>query len=203
MGWIFLAAAAALLYWCACTVGERRKSHTQRQALPPERGAPPEERPWGPATAEALGEVIDALLAVMNHPALGGPGYLTVQFPQQPVAGSFPTVTAQFPNIEEALYRRVVRRELAQEELAEAGIPALLFTHNPEFAAEGGGVVALSAEVYGVEAEGEKRLPHLKERGEALRAVAAALQERYPALEIRILAGDILLSPSRPEDAPA
>lgn len=204
MVWFLFAAAAVLLYWCACTARERWRWETAEQAPPPKREEPSlEERLRGSATLEALGQVIDALLAVMDHPELGGPGYLTVQFPQQLSAGSFSTVTAQFPNIEGALYRRAVRQELTQGELTAAGVPALLFSHNPELAAEGGGVVALSAEVYGIDAWVERGLSQPKERREMLPALAAALQERYPALQVRVLAGDILLSPLWPEEDPA
>lgn len=197
MYFFILAAAAAVLYWCVCTARERRRGPAERTAPPDSAEGSLEERIRSSAAVDALGEVIDALLTVMDHPVLGGPGYLTVRFPQQPFAGAFPTVTAQFPNLEEALYRR----ELAREELTAAGIPEVLFSHAPVFATEGGGVVALSAEVYGVGAEIERRLPHLKERDEALRALAAALQERYPALQVRLLAGDILLSPVRSGEA--
>ena len=66
--------------------------------------------------ADLLGEALDPLAQLMAHPDLGGPGFLTVQFP----AGEDPAVSAQYPNINEVLYRRTVRRELDRQELVES-----------------------------------------------------------------------------------
>lgn len=44
-------------------------------------------------TAEHISRAVDALRAVMEHPELGGPGVLTVQFP----AWGQPEVLAQYP----------------------------------------------------------------------------------------------------------
>ena len=70
--------------------------------------------------AALLGEALDPLGELMAHPDLGGPGFLTVQFP----AGERPAASAQYPNINEGLYRRAVRRELDRQELLAAGAPA-------------------------------------------------------------------------------
>ena len=172
-----------------------------RPSQPPPEDEPPALRPEETAAAaERLGEAIDLLREVMDHPQLGGPGSLTVQFPQQLYAGSFPTVTAQFPNINEALYRRAVRRELEQGELVEAGVPERLFGHNPSFSAEGGGVVLVSAEVYGLAPSLETQLAGRRGRSAALTALAEALRQRYPELSVRSFGADLLLSPLREAD---
>ena len=164
------------------------------EAVPPPTEVPrPPEIP--PADAERLEEVIALLGEVMDHRALGGPGYLTVQFPQQLFAGSFPTVTAQYPNIGEDLYRRVVRRELDRTALEAAGVPGALFDHNPEFAAEGGGVVVLTAEVYGLTPALEKGMADRRTRGALLAALARALSTRQ--LSVRVLGQELLVERPR------
>lgn len=164
------------------------------EAVPPPTEVPrPPEIP--PADAERLEEVIALLGEVMDHRALGGPGYLTVQFPQQLFAGSFPTVTAQYPNIGEDLYRRVVRRELDRAALEAAGMPGALFGHNPEFAAEGGGVVVLTAEVYGLTPALEKGMADRRTRGALLAALARELSTRQ--LSVRVLGQELLVERPR------
>lgn len=193
MQFFILAAAAAMLagiVWHTWSAGRSPQPQPEEEppALQPEDAA---------AAAARLGEAIDALRVVMDHPQLGGPGSLTVQFPQQLYAGSFPTVTAQFPNINEALYRRAVRQELGREELVEAGVPERLFDHNPSFSAEGGGVVLISAEVYGLAPSLEKLMADRRGRGAASAALAEALRQRYPELSVRGFGADLLLSPLR------
>lgn len=73
-----------------------------------------------PGLLDALCAAAASLQELMAHPLLGGPGFLSLRFP--PEGGA--TVTAQYPNIREALYRRVVRRELSPEHLLAEGFPA-------------------------------------------------------------------------------
>ena len=77
-----------------------------------------------PGLLDALCAAAASLQELMAHPLLGGPGFLSLRFP--PEGGA--TVTAQYPNIREALYRRVVRRELSPEHLLAEGFPASLLT---------------------------------------------------------------------------
>lgn len=202
--WIFVAAAVAVaVYWAVSVVRERQKWAGREKKPPeaPQNGLEPLRRRLEDSpTVDLLGEVVDGLMAVMEHPELGGPGFLTVQFPQQLYAGSFPTVSCQFPNISEGLYRRVVRRELDRQELVEAGVPESLFAHHLTFAAESGGVVLLTAEVYGVDPEIERQMARFRSRGEALRVLSEALGRRCPACSVNVLGGDILLSPERREN---
>ena len=61
---------------------------------------------------EALGKAADALAELMKHPELGGPGFITVRFSLTEASGGAAVVTAQYPNIREVLYRRILRQEL-------------------------------------------------------------------------------------------
>lgn len=185
---VFLILLAAALVLTALS-----RSSTGETVPPPTEVPRPPVIP--PADAERLEEVIALLGEVMDHRALGGPGYLTVQFPQQLFAGSFPTVTAQYPNIGEDLYRRVVRRELDRTALEAAGVPGALFDHNPEFAAEGGGVVVLTAEVYGLTPALEKGMADRRTRGALLAALARELSG--PALSVRVLGQELLVERPR------
>lgn len=187
---VFLILLAAALVLTALL--RTRSSTGETVPLPTEAPRPPE---IPPADAERLEEIIALLGEVMDHRELGGPGYLTVQFPQQLFAGSFPTVTAQYPNIGEGLYRRVVRRELDREALEAAGVPGALFDHNPAFAAEGGGVVVLTAEVYGLTPALEKGMADRRTRGTLLAALARELSG--PALSVRVLGQELLVERPR------
>lgn len=143
--------------------------------------------------AVLLGEALDSLAQLMAHPDLGGPGYLTVQFP----AGEDPAVSAQYPNINEVLYCRTVRRELDRQELLAAGVPEALLRLDPEFTAEGGGVVQAAVRV---------PCPLPVPAGRAARdhtmaLLAAALERRYPDMSVRRLGMDLLLTPRRREAA--
>ena len=153
-------------------------------------GRPPRRRPIPaePADAERLGEVIELLRAVMDHGELGGPGYITVRFP--PLDGGAPTVTAQYPNINETLYRRTVRRELDRAELEAAGVPGALFAHSPAFAAESGGVVVLTAEVRGLTPDLAAGMAD-RRRGPLLAALAEALEGGD--LSVRALGQELLV----------
>lgn len=141
------------------------------------------------AAAELLSQIAALLLQVMDHPALGGPGFLTIQIrPEESGAA----VTAQFPNIGETLYRQIVRQELEPEALLEAGIPAGLLSLSPVFETESGGMVLLSV-----------RAPALplgplpagaRDRSRLLGALAQALKRRQPRMAVRCLGWEILLS---------
>lgn len=193
MHWFFLAALLALAAVCGLI-------HTSRKARADAGSRPPEEADvrtrWhleSSGDVERLAGAVEALLALMDHPQLGGPGFLSIQFP--PLSGSCPAVSAQFPNIREALYRRIVRQELDQADLLAAGVPAALFTYHLEFATESGGMVLVTAGVPDLE-------PALLEalagrRDGALSALAEALERRCPGLSVRPLGPDLLLTPAR------
>ena len=133
--------------------------------------------------------MIELLRAVMDHGELGGPGYITVRFP--PLDGGAPTVTAQYPNINETLYRRTVRRELGlQTVLGAAGVPGALFAHSPAFAAESGGVVVLTAEVRGLTPDLAAGMAD-RRRGPLLAALAEALEGGD--LSVRALGQELLV----------
>lgn len=195
--WIFLlAAAAAVVFWASCVFRERRGGQRAEETAA---SAPPvRERLEDSRTVERLGEVVDELRTVMGHPRLGGPGYLSIRFPQQGQEGDFPAVSCQYPNISEELYRKIVRQDLETGALVEAGIPEGLFSRGLTFAAESGGVVVLTAEVYGLAPEVEDVMAG-RGRGEALRVLAGALGRRYPGDIVQALAGEIILTPRQPD----
>lgn len=152
IGALLIALLAALVRALRCAKGDGN--------------APPSvpEKPEPEEIAEALAAVAGPLLAVMEHPRLGGPGFLTVRFPQQRLDGGGASVTVQFPNISDVLYRRIVRGELDRETLIREGVPEALFACGVSFEAESGGMVLLSAR-----AEGIEMLPSgLRERSELL-----------------------------------
>ena len=126
----FLAAGALLLAVLLLTYLTAARRRPEPRAIR-DPGLSPHE---ADQAAALLGEALDPLGELMAHPDLGGPGFLTVQFP----AGERPAASAQYPNINEGLYRRAVRRELDRQELLAAGAPAELLRLDPEFTAEGG-----------------------------------------------------------------
>ena len=128
----------------------------------------------------------------MAHPSLGGPGFLLVQFP---VAGENVIVTAQYPNIHEELYRRIVRQEL--DDLAMVGVSEELLARQPDFEAESCGVVLVSVRAGRVPAELREMLERRKEREIALYMLAERLEGRFPELSVRVLGPALLLSPIR------
>ena len=130
-------------------------------------------------TAEHISRAVDALRAVMEHPELGGPGVLTVQFPP---CGQ-PEVLAQYPNIRGTLYRRIVRGEL--EELRRRGVPEALLAGQTEFSTESGGMVLLLVRTGGLTPALERQLADRRGRAGVLRALAGTLGERYPVLRAR------------------
>lgn len=195
--WIlFFAAAAAVIFW-ACCVWREHRSAAGDGAEPDtaDTAIPVRERLEAERMAELIAEVVEELRVVMEHPQLGGPGYFTAQFPRRGLDGALPTVSCQYPNINEALYRRVVRRELDPRELAAAGVPAGLASRL-SFAVESGGIVVLTAEVGGMAPEMEALMAG-RGRDEALYALAEALGRRYPGWTAQALAGEILLTPAR------
>ena len=109
-------------------------------------------------TAEHISRAVDALRAVMEHPELGGPGVLTVQFPP---CGQ-PEVLAQYPNIQGTLYRRIVRGEL--EELRRLGVPEALLAGQTEFSTESGGMVLLLVRTGGLTPALERQLADCRGR---------------------------------------
>ena len=82
------------------------------------------------------------------------------------------------------------------------GVPEALFAYNPEFSTESGGVVLLTAQVCGLEAELAEALASRRDRAGALAALSEALERRCPGLSVRPLGAELLLTPVR-EAAPA
>ncbi len=143
------------------------------------------------AAAAETAELAGLLLAVMDHPQLGGPGFLTVR-----LTAPAPEVTAQFPNINETLYRRIVRGELEREELIQAGVPAALLDRGPSFETESGGMVLLSVPGPRLAPDLAAALESRSGRQRTLGDLSAALGRRCPALAVRSVGGDLLLSPA-------
>lgn len=155
------------------------------------------ELPADAGTITALAGVLGALRVVMEHPQLGGPGFLTVQFPLS--RRGLPEVSAQYPNIRETLYRRIIRGELEPEDLIRNGMPEELFARRVEFTAESGGMVTLAVEMKTEDISPglEKRLAGREGHGAALRLLAGALGERFPDMTVRAVGWDLLLTPRR------
>lgn len=147
-----------------------------------------------PQTLDKLCGVVERLREVMDHPDLGGPGFLTLRFPPQ-TGGA--VVTAQYPNIREALYRRIIRRELSRETLLAEGFPAGLLDLSPDFEAESGGVVLLTVELRDIDGALTRSMASLRERQELLRVLTERLRERLPAFYVRSVGGELLLTPVR------
>lgn len=144
-----------------------------------------------PYLADALIEAVQALESVMAHPELGGPGFLLIQFPAAPEAGGA-VITAQYPNIREGLYRRVVRQEL--DDLAAAGMPEALLSLKPSFETESGGVVLLTVRAGELPPEFAESLRGHRERGIALAVLAEVLKAKLPQFSIRTFGSGLLLS---------
>ena len=150
-----------------------------------------------PRLVDALAEAVRGLGELMAHPELGGPGFLMIQFS---AAGGSAVVTAQYPNIREGLYRRIVRQELEWDDLAAAGMAEELLAREPDFETESGGVVMVSLKTGEVPPELTACLNSRRERGSALGIVAERLGERFPEFSVRIFGTDLLLSPVREKE---
>ena len=196
MHWFILAAlmlASAVLLWYTQSAGGPRGSV---------QAPPPEERDgfrqWldAPGVSFALERAVEALVELMAHPQLGGPGFLTLRLPQ-PGEEGLVTVTAQYPNIREALYRRVVRGELDQGELLAAGLPEGLLALEPRFETDSGGTVVVSLRTAPMDPASVERISGRTDRQDALRLLADRLGRRFPSLEVRPFGAELLLTPVR------
>lgn len=196
MHWFILAAlmlAAAILLWHTQSAGG---SGGAVQTPPPEERAG--FRQWldAPGVSRALERAVEALVELMAHPQLGGPGFLTLRLPQPGEEGVV-TVTAQYPNIREALYRRVVRGELDHRELLAAGIPEGVLALEPRFETDSGGAVVVSLRTAPMDPASAERISGRTDRQDALRLLAARLGQRFPSLEVRPFGAELLLTPVR------
>lgn len=161
------------------------QAHTPAPAPPP--NDPPEPKPDTRDIA-SLTAAVTALQALMEHPALGGPGFLTVRF-----YDSHTAVTVQYPNIQEVLYRRVIRQELTPADLLSDGFPEALLALSPEFEAESGGMMLVTVSVSALAQD----VTSHHSRRQLLNAVLAELRPRFPGLSIRVLGGELILTPVR------
>ena len=197
MHWFFLAAlalAAAAALWSMLTAPGSRDAAAQ----PPAAGAGEAFRPWldRPGVQEILEQAVEVLLELMAHPKLGGPGFLTLRLPQPGEAGSV-TVSAQYPNIREAMYGLIIRRKLDRETLLRAGLPERLTALSPVFETESGGVVVVSIPAGSMDQEVVGCISGRGERQAALRLLAGCLEQRFPDLEVRPFGSELLLTPVR------
>ena len=197
MHWFFLGAlalAAAAVLWYMQAVPDGREAAAQTPAA----GEGEALRQWldRPGVQEALEQAVEALLELMAHRSLGGPGFLTLRLPQPGEDGSV-TVSAQYPNIREAMYALVVRRELDRETLLRAGLPEGLAALSPAFETESGGVVMVSIPAGSMDQELVSRISGRGERQAALRLLAERLEQRFPDLEVRPFGAELLLTPVR------
>ena len=197
MHWFLLAAAAAaaaaLLWILRAANGVRRPARTQTPAEDREAF-----RRWldAPGIIDDLMGAVEVLVELMAHRTLGGPGFLTLRLPQPWEDGSV-IVTAQYPNIREAMYRRVVRRELDRDGLLAAGTPEALLELAPQFETDSGGMVAVSVEAAVMEPMLVRRISGLADRQAAMDLLAGALGQRLPAMEVRPFGSELLLTPVR------
>lgn len=191
LGAVLLTAAAAL--WYAQAFGGRVPPSLRPDAGEGETSLRQPEA--APAGLEELAGAVRALEAIMAHPELGGPGFLTVRFTQDAGGLALTVVTAQYPNIREALYRLVLRQPPDPAALAEAGMPEALLALSPVFETDSGGVVLIS-----ISGEGWAAVPPMagrRERLEALEALSELLERRFPELEVRPFGTELLLTPVR------
>lgn len=194
LGAVLLTAAAVL--WYAQAFGGRVPPPRRPDAG--ERGAALRPQPEAAhAGLEELAGALRELEAVMAHPELGGPGFLTVRFARDAGGRALTVVTAQYPNIRETLYRLVLRQPPDPAALAEAGVPEALLALSPVFETDSGGVVLIS-----VSGEGWAAVPPAagrRERLEALETLSERLEQRFPELEVRPFGTELLLTPVREE----
>lgn len=149
-----------------------------------------------PGVRAALERAVEALWALMAHRTLGGPGYLTVRLPQPGEDGAV-TVTAQYPNIREALYRLALRRMPDPEALLAAGVPEALLALEPRFETDSGGTVVVSLRTAPMDPASVERISGRTDRQDALRLLADRLGRRFPSLEVRPFGAELLLTPVR------
>lgn len=189
MAALVLTAAGFLWYNQSAGKGER-----------PEQPSETEEdfRQWleDPAVLEALVRAVEALTRLMSHPRLGGPGFLTLRLPQPGEDGTV-TVTAQYPNIREELYRLTACRELGWETLLSAGVPEALLDLSPDFETDSGGVVVVSVRAVVMSPALVGRVSGRSDRQAALSLLTDRLGQRFPALEVRSFGTELLLTPVR------
>ena len=187
------AAAAALLWLLQAANGVGRPARTQTPAEDREAF-----RRWldAPGVIDDLMGAVEVLVELMAHRTLGGPGFLTLRLPQPWEDGSV-IVTAQYPNIREAMYRRVVRRELDRDGLLAAGTPEALLELSPQFETDSGGMVAVSVEAAVMEPMLVRRISGRADRQAAMDLLAGALGRRFPAMEVRPFGSELLLTPVR------
>jgi len=142
---------------------------------------------------EGLSAVVDGLCVVMEHPQLGGPGFLSVQFPLAGCGG--PEISALYPNIQETLYRKIVRGELDREDLIRAGVPTVLFGYGVEFETESGGMVRVTALAGELPGELERRMRDHRGRTGILQILEEELGRKYPDWMVRAYGGELLITP--------
>lgn len=195
MQWFVLAAllaAAAAILWRS---DRRRPAPTPE----PEAGSFPRWLEDG-GGLEELERALTALAALMAHPELGGPGFLSVRLPQPADDGAV-VVTAQYPNIREALYRRVVRRELDRETLRSDGMPEELLDLVPDFETDSGGIVAVSIRTAWMDAKTVRGISDRTARQAALELLARRLVPCCAGFEARSFGAELLLTPVRKDAA--
>lgn len=170
----------------------------ERPGQPSGAGEEEDFRQWleDPAVLEPLAKAVEALTRLMSHPKLGGPGFLTLRLPQ-PEEGGAVTVTAQYPNIREDLYRLTARQKLDRETLLAAGVPEALLDLSPDFETDSGGVVVVSVRAAVMSPALVGRVSGRSDRQEALGLLTDCLGQRFPALEIRSFGTELLLTPVR------
>ena len=149
-----------------------------------------------PGEQETLEQAVEALLELMSHRSLGGPGFLTLRLPQPGESGSV-TVSAQYPNIRETMYNLVSRQAPDPETLLKAGVPERLLALSPGFETESGGVVVVSIPAGNMEQELVSCISGRGERQAALRLLADRLGSQFPTVEVRPFGAELLLTPVR------
>ena len=193
MHWFILAAlalVAAAVLWYTQAAAQRDGG------LPPEEEEGAAFRRWlaDPGALEEIHSAVDGLCGIMAHPDLGGPGFLPVRLPQPGEDGSV-VVAAQYPNIRERLYRRVVRQELDRETLQSEGVSGALLALAPTFETDSGGIVVISVRAAYMEPGLVNCVSGRRERQAALRLLSDRLSG--PTLEARPFGTELLLTPVR------
>ena len=169
------------------------KLRRQKPEIPAAPNGQAAVRRWLEAgAAAALGEAAGNLRALMDDPVLGGPGFLTVQLPQR--AGEPVSVSCQYPNISEILYRAALGGTAA--DLAAAGVPPPLLDLGLRWETESGAVVILTLDAAPASGELTDLLTHLRSRNQVLQTLAGEIALRCPGFAVRPLAGYILLTPT-------